>query len=136
MANMVVSVPPGWMTMTGMCHGASSVRSAVDRDSSAALLAPIGLAKGAATRAVGALMLMIRPCPKSFRGAGHAVRIGDVERYHTDVLIEGGVGLRADSGVHTETPYGERLHGRAANAAGRAGEKNHTLRHAAPDMYR
>jgi len=66
LANMVVSVPPGWMTMTGMCHGASSVRSAVDRDSSAALLAPIGLAKGAATRAVGALMFDNPAVPEKF----------------------------------------------------------------------
>jgi hypothetical protein len=46
-----------------MLHWASSSRAASDTAASADLLAEIGAANGTATRAVGALMLTIRPLP-------------------------------------------------------------------------
>jgi len=63
-----VSVVPGSTRLTGMFQAASSRRSAVDSASRAALLAEIGASRGIGTRAVGAVTLMIRPCPARTNG--------------------------------------------------------------------
>jgi hypothetical protein len=51
-----------------MAQAASSSRSASDSEASAALLAEMGAMNGTGRRAVGALMLITRPCPARSSG--------------------------------------------------------------------